>query len=118
MASQADTFKDFVLDQLERIPNLRCHRMFGSHGLYCGEIFFGIISKSHLYFKTDDKTRLAYIERASGPFRPNPEQELKVYYEVPLEILEDRDQLVQWANAAVAASKPARRMKNKSGKKR
>jgi DNA transformation protein and related proteins len=118
LPAPADTFKDFVLDQLERLPGLRCHRMFGSHGLYCGEIFFGIISKSHLYFKTDERTRLAYIERESRPFRPKPEQELKVYYEVPLEILEDRDQLVYWAKAAVEVSKSTGRKKSKSRKKR
>lgn len=117
MPAPSDTFKEFVLDQLERMHDLRCHRMFGSHGLYCGEKFFGIISKSHLYFKTDDKTRLAYLERESSPFCPNPEQELQNYYEVPLEILEDRDQLVQWANAAVGVSTMAKRRKSKSGQR-
>ncbi|HEV2351250.1 MAG TPA: TfoX/Sxy family protein [Terriglobia bacterium] len=118
MPARADTFKDFVLDQLEHMRDLRVRRMFGSHGLYCGETFFGIISKSRLYFKTDEKTRWAYLERESRSFRPHPELDLKAYYEVPLEILEDRDQLVQWAKAAAAVSKSAGRRKAKSGQKR
>ena len=118
MPTPADTFKEFVLDQLEGMRDLRVHRMFGAYGLYSEEIFFGIISKSRLYFKTDQKTRAAYIERESTPFRPNPKAELQKYYEVPLEILEDRDLLVQWANAAVSISTPAQRSKSKSGKKR
>ena len=97
--------------------DLRVHRMFGSYGLYSGEKFFGIISKSRLYFKTDKKTRMAYIERESTPFRPNPKVELQKYFEVPLEILEDRDRLVQWAKAAVGVATPAKRRKSKSGKK-
>jgi DNA transformation protein len=119
LPAPADTFKDFVLDQLERMrADLRVRRMFGAYGLYCGEKFFGIISKSRLYFKTDAKTRGTYIERESNPFRPNPKQELQNYYEVPLEILEDRDLLIQWANAAVGVATSPKRRKSKSGKKR
>jgi len=113
----ADTFKDFVLDQLTPIPDLRCGRMFGSYGVYSGEKFFGIISKSRLYFKTDETTRKAYLQRESKPFHPMPKMELKRYYEVPLEILEDRDQLIQWARAAVDVGKPSRRRKGKSSKR-
>ncbi len=102
---------------MERLRGLRFRRMFGAYGLYCGDVFFGIIAKSRLYFKTDEKTRAAYIGRESSPFRPNPEQELQNYYEVPLEILEDRDQLVQWATQAVGASTRAKRRKTKSGKR-
>jgi DNA transformation protein len=117
MPTKFDTFKDFVLDQLERIQNLRCRRMFAAYGLYSGEKFFGIIAKGRLYFKTDEKSRGAYLERETHPFRPNPKQELQKYYEVPLEILEDRDQLVQWARVAVSVSTPPKRRKSKSVKK-
>jgi DNA transformation protein and related proteins len=34
------------------------------------------------------------------PFRPNPKQTLKTYYEVPADILEDRELLARWADAA------------------
>ena len=35
------------------------------------------------------------------PFQPNSKQTLKNYYEVPAEILEDEDQLADWARKAV-----------------
>jgi len=35
------------------------------------------------------------------PFRPNAKQTLKTYYEVPLDIIEDRDQLSTWAKMAI-----------------
>lgn len=117
MPNSADTFKEFVLDQLEGMQNLRVHRMFGAYGLYGGEKFFGIIARSRLYFKTDEKTRVAYLERQTTAFRPSPKVELQKYYEVPLEILEDRDQLVLWANKAVSVATPAQRRKSKSRKK-
>ena len=42
-----------------------------------------------------------------------PEMELKVYYQVPIEILEDRDQLLQWAKDAVAVAGAPKRRKTK-----
>lgn len=95
-----NSFKDFVEDQLAGFRGLRMKSMFGGYGLYCGEIFFGIIAKDRLYFKTDDATRADYEARGMKCFRPNPKQALKNYLEVPADILEDRDELVSWAERA------------------
>jgi DNA transformation protein len=35
------------------------------------------------------------------PFRPNSKQTLKTYYAVPVEILEDAQQLADWASQAI-----------------
>jgi DNA transformation protein len=36
------------------------------------------------------------------PFRPNAKQTLKTDYEVPVEIIEDSEQLTTWAAGAVS----------------
>lgn len=114
---KADTFKEFVLDQLRDLQGLRVRRMFSGYGFYCNEDFFGIIARSRLYFKTDARSRKAYLERATKPFRPNPRQELQTYYEVPVEILEDGEQLVQWAQEAVRVA-ASTKVKKRAGKSR
>lgn len=48
-----DSFRDFVLDQLPALGDIRCRAMFGGYGLYLGEDFFGIVYDGRLYFKTD-----------------------------------------------------------------
>jgi DNA transformation protein len=96
-----DSFKDFVLDQLSGLGGVACRSMFGGYGLYRSEVFFGIIHKGRLYFKTDETNRAAYRERGMKPFRPNRKQTLTSYYEVPVEIVEDQDQLVAWAERSV-----------------
>ena len=73
---------------------------FGGFGLYRKETFFGIIHRGRLYFKTDERTREAYVARGMKPFRPNSKQTLKSYYEVPVEVIEDKEQLVVWATDA------------------
>lgn len=99
---RADGFKDFVLDQLGQIPHLMCKAMFGGHGLYQGETFFGILNKGRLYLKTNATTQAAYRSRGMQPFRPNGKQVLRHYYEVPVDILEDAEQLRAWAEQAIA----------------
>ncbi len=96
-------FKDFVLDQLAALPDLEARAMFGGHGLYCDEVFFGVLFKGRLYFKTTNSSRVEYARRGMKPFRPSDKQSLKRYYEVPAEILESREALVEWARAAIAA---------------
>jgi DNA transformation protein len=96
-----DSFKDFVLDQLSGLGGVACRSMFGGYGLYRSEVFFGIIHKGRLYFKTDERTRAVYVAQGMKPFRPNRKQTLKTYYEVPVEIVEDAEQLIEWAQRAI-----------------
>jgi len=96
-----DSFKDFVLDQLRDLPGVTCRAMFGGYGVYQVEVFFGIIHQGRLYFKTNDRTKPAYVKKGMKPFRPNAKQTLKSYYEVPVDIIEDSEQLTVWAEHAV-----------------
>ena len=98
---RADSFKDFVLDQLGQVPQLMCKAMFGGHGLYQRETFFGIIHKGRFYLKTNAMTQPTYTQRAMQPFRPNAKQLLRHYFEVPVDILEDAEQLRTWARQAI-----------------
>jgi DNA transformation protein len=78
--------------------------MFGGFGLYCDGLFFGIIIRGRLYFKTDAVSREQYVDAGMEPFRPNPKQTLKTYYEVPPEIIDDSVTLTTWARTALVAA--------------
>jgi hypothetical protein len=41
-----------------------------------------------------------YLNHRLKPFTPNTRQTLKNYYEVPVDIVESADTLVEWARAA------------------
>ncbi len=115
MLARTDGFKDFVLDQLHGLRGVTCRSMFGGYGLYHGDVFFGIVHKGRLYFKTNETSRAAYRERGMKPFRPNARQTLKTYYEVPVDVMEDAEQLVVWAAEAfqpVDSHAPVRYMNN------
>jgi DNA transformation protein len=100
------SFKDFVLDQLQAVANLDAKRMFGGHGLYQGDRFFGILMDGRLYFKTDEQSRTDYLARGATAFVYEKGKRIVStnYYEVPPEILENPDELVLWATRAVKAA--------------
>lgn len=98
-----DSFKDFVLDQLSELRGVNCRAMFGGYGLYRKDVFFGIIHKGRLYFKTNETSRAPYIKKGMKPFRPNAKQILKTYYEVPVDIIEDAEELTAWAGTAASS---------------
>jgi len=69
--------------------------------LYRDEIFFGIVHKGKLLFKIDESTVGEYRKRKMKPFRPNAKQTLKSYYQVPVDVMEDADELREWAVKAI-----------------
>ena len=101
MATKQDGFKDYVLDQVADLRGVTCRAMFGGYGLYQHGTFFGIIHKGRLYFKTDRITVTRYRDKGMKPFKPSAAQTLKNYYEVPVEVLEDSDDLTTWASQAI-----------------
>ena len=101
-----ESFKEFVLDQLGALPEMRARAMFGGYGLCQAGRFFGILMDGRLYFKTDEQTRTAYVERCMGPFLyEKARRTLTInYFEVPPDVLESREELVVWARRAIQAS--------------
>lgn len=103
MNSKDESFKDFVLDQLVAMDDVEARRMFGGYGLYRDQTFFGIIHKGKLFFKIDESTVGEYRKRKMKPFRPNAKQTLKSYYQVPVDVIEDADELREWAVKATGS---------------
>ena len=86
-----DAFKTFVLDQLDELGDVTPRAMFGGVGLYCRDVFFGIIARDVLYMKVDETNQPAYERAGMRPFMPYPDRDETArskYYAVPTEILE------------------------------
>ncbi len=72
--SVSDSYKRFVLDQLDELGEVTPRSMFGGVGLYHRDVFFGIVAGDVLYLKVDDATRGDYERAGMGPFRPFPDR--------------------------------------------
>jgi DNA transformation protein and related proteins len=102
----SESFKAFVLDQLEELGDVAPKSMFGGVGLYHRGIFFGILARDTLYLKVDDGNRPDYEDAGMKAFKPYPGRQggTMRYYSVPLEVLESPIDLAEWARKAVVAA--------------
>jgi len=98
-----DSFKEFVLDQLSTLPELGARAMFGAHGLYAGDTFFGILDEGRLFFKTDTQSQADYTARGMGAFTYESKSKVLTmsYHEVPPDVLENAPELTTWARRAI-----------------
>jgi DNA transformation protein and related proteins len=94
-------FSSYVFDQLAGLQYFTKRAMFGGYGLYHDGNIFGVIA-GRLYFKTDDESRQQYTDAGMGAWN-----ESKTYYEVPLDVLETPDVLIEWAIRAAEVTKRA-----------
>jgi DNA transformation protein len=112
-------FLQYVLEQLERLGGVTPRRMFGAVGLYRDGVFFAVIDDDTLYFKVDDTTRPDYESRGMQPLRPykdKPDVSMS-YYTVPVDVLDDSEELVTWARRSVSiAGVPKKAPRKKKAK--
>ena len=117
----SDDFLNYVLDQLSRWGDVSVRRMFGGAGLYRDGKMFGLIAEDVAYLKVDDTNREDFMKAGSSPFKPYPDRikgAVMSYYEIPPEVLENRDELLEWAQRSltiqakkkeISVAKPAKK---------
>ena len=107
-------FARYVHEQLADLGEVKAGRFFGGVGFKLGDIQFAMCMRDTLYFVVDDATRPRYVAAGSGPFQYGTAKGARFvhrYYEVPADVIEDRDELARWAREAVSAAvqSPAKR---------
>jgi len=112
----SDEFVDYVIDQLAGWGEVSARKMFGGAGLYCDGAMFGLIADDVAYLKVDDSNREGFVRAGSSAFNPFPEKTktyIMSYYEIPADVLEDRELLGKWAQRALAVARKKKKKKKK-----
>lgn len=110
----SDEFMSYVLDQLSCWGGVSVRRMFGGAGLYREGKMFGLIADDVAYLKVDDASREDFVKAGSSAFDPYPELNKATvfsYYEIPPEVLEDREELRRWAQRALQVQQSSGRQR-------
>ena len=112
-------FVDYVVhDLLSGFSNVRSRAMFGGHGLYKDGVIFAILVKDQLYFKVDETNKKDYVKKGSRPFTYLASGKKRVsmsYWEVPSEILEEREEMSRWAQKSYRINLKRDKMKASNG---
>lgn len=115
-----ESFLAFVLEQLDVVDAITPKRMFGGVGIYAGDLFFALLANDVLYLKVDDSNRADFEAAGACPFQPYPDRPAgggtMQYYEVPVAVLEDADELGRWAAKSIAVARARKTRKPRRSK--
>lgn len=120
MSVNAD-FAAFLQEQLEPFGSVTIRSMFGGAGLFRDGVMFALIAYDTLYFKTGDANRADYEDAGMGPFTYEGKSKpvAMSYHQVPADLLEDPDELSEWARRAFDVALESKKSKKpKRSKKR
>jgi DNA transformation protein and related proteins len=104
----SDTFGEFLREQLVPLGRLAMRRMFGKTGVFCDGLMFGMVTEDTLYFRVDDHNRAAFKEAESFPPLSYEKKGCTIdlsFWQVPERLLDEPDELVTWAQEALAAAR-------------
>src|SRR5262250_2353235 len=102
------SFAEFLHEQLEPLGRITMRRMFGKTGVFCDGFMLGMVRDNTLYFRVDDDNRAAFKEAASFPplnYEKKGSTIDLAFWRVPERLFDEPDELVTWAQAALAAAR-------------
>jgi len=93
-------YLEYVLDLLSHCDSITSRAMFGGYGIYKNGIIFAIIAHDELYFKVDQSNIELYKNHGSEAFTFETKGRVSKmsYWKVPLLVMEDETQLMEWVN--------------------
>jgi len=112
----SDDFTEFLREQFAPLGRVTMRRMFGKTGVFCDGVMFGMVTDNTLYVRVDDGNRATFAEAADSPplnYAKKGELIDLSFWRVPERLIDEPDELLSWARAALAA---ARRVAAKRGR--
>lgn len=95
-------------------------RMFGKTGVFRDGLMFGIVADDALYVRVDDGNRAFFAEARSTPPLNYEKQGRTIdlsFWRVPDRLMDEPDELLAWARAALAAARRVASLRPKPSRK-
>lgn len=100
---------DMLKDLLAPVGTISVRRMFGGAGVYCDGVIFGLVADDVLHLKVDETSRAMFQAEGCGPFEyelgDGTKQSLASYHRAPDRLLDEPDELLEWARRAISVSR-------------
>jgi DNA transformation protein and related proteins len=103
----SDAFAEFLREQLAPLGRITMRRMFGKTGVFCDTVMLGMVTENTLYVRVDDQNRGTFKEAQSFPPLNYEKKGCTIdlsFWRVPERLMDEPDELVIWARAALAAA--------------
>ena len=119
MVASAD-FVEFIEEQLAPLGLISTRRMFGKTGVFLGGVMFGMVADNVLYVRVDDLNRATFKEAEAYPplsYAKQGETIDLAFWRVPERLMDEPDELVAWARAALASARRVAATRPKKGRR-
>jgi DNA transformation protein len=103
----SDSFAEFLREQLAPLGRVTMRRLFGSTGVFCDGLMFGMVTDNTLYFRVDDRNREVFKEAEAFPPLNYEKKGVAIdlsFWRAPERLFDEPDELVEWARIALAAA--------------
>jgi DNA transformation protein and related proteins len=104
----SESFVELLKDALSGLGPVSVRHMFGGAGIYADGVMFGLISGDTLYLKADKQSQPAFEAEGLQPFTYQARGKRRIamsYWRIPERLLDDPDEMVEWARRALAAAR-------------
>jgi DNA transformation protein len=104
----SDSFAEFLHELLAPLGRVTIRRMFGKTGVFCEGLMLGMVTDNTLYFRVDDRNRGAFKGAESPPPLSYEKKGFTIelsFWRAPERLFEEPDELLTWAQAALAAAR-------------
>jgi len=100
-----ESMAEFILDTLSEFEDISTKKMFGALAFYKGDVLFGAVMDDKFTLRAVAENESKYL--SAGMIRHVvPGRKLKMpYFDVPIDVLEDRDALIHWVKTSYDDSK-------------
>lgn len=108
-------YVEWIVDQLSEFAAVETKRLFGGRAILNDNLNFGLIFEDEFYLKADAVNK-AYFEQAGSAqftYQKADKTIFVSFWTVPETIIEDKEELAIWANAAFDAALRAKKPKSK-----
>jgi DNA transformation protein len=97
---------DYIKELFSVFGPVSVRRMFGGAGIFASGLMIGLIADDEIYLKTDERTAPAFEAEGMKPFTYGAKRRRVVmsYWRMPERLLDDPDELAQWARVALSAA--------------
>jgi DNA transformation protein len=105
------SFVAHAVDLLSLLGPVTARAMFGGHGLYAGDVMFGLLDDGELFLKTDPQTREQFIAAGCRQWvyvNKKARMEHTGFFRPPDDAHEDPEAMLPWARLALEAARRAR----------
>jgi DNA transformation protein len=104
----SNSFAEFLREQLAPLGRITTRRMFGKTGVFCDGFMLGMVTENTLFFRVDEYNQTAFAEAASFPplnYEKGGQLIDLSFWRAPERLLDEPEELVEWAHAALAAAR-------------